>query len=615
MKRRTLNAVIVLGCLLTFMFLVGACGGDDDESSSSSTSTQTTDTSTTQTTTAAAVPTTAAAVMTDSGSTAPVADAMPEAPSPVSAEQYAMEPESGVPQYGGYLQLSVTEDPRSLNFLDNVSAGTGSTLQGVYDRLVIWKWEGGSPVWKEIAPGIAESWTVSDDGLTWNFKLRNDVMFHDGTPLTSADVKATYDHFITFGDYRPPARSYVGPFVESVDAPDDYTVVLHLNAPAAVLLQNLSAGWVNIASKKDIDTNGLDWFQTNANGTGPYTWAADKWERGVSFELERNDNFWQDGLPYMDGKRYTVIPSSSLLRAAFETQAIDVVSGSAIGSIDQVVANLGDKVRVVTGPGGSPTWTMLNVRHAPFDNPLVRQAVYLALDRQQIKERALQGAPGYLGTWFETNTFAGGYGTTIEVLEKEDLAYKQDKTEARQRAQELLQEAGVDPSKFKLVVMSRGNSPTASTFLGGQVLTSQLQEMGFDVEFLPLESLAGVELLNSGEEWNATVYGSALPYPAPESMLTRYLSSTGQRNYSGLVDDTIDNYAKQITGATNEADRRRNINELETYLREGKNAMFFTYFSSVQFLEQSYVHGRRFVSSWFVQYDERTWLDDASPTR
>ena len=147
--------------------------------------------------------------------------------------------------------------------------------------------------------------------------------------------------------------------------------------------------------------------------------------------------------------------------------------------------------------------------------------------------------------------------------------------------------------------MSRGNSPTASTFLGGQVLTSQLQEMGFDVEFLPLESLAGVELLNSGEEWNATVYGSALPYPAPESMLTRYLSSTGQRNYSGLVDDTIDNYAKQITGATNEADRRRNINELETYLREGKNAMFFTYFSSVQFLEQSYVHGRRFVSSWY----------------
>ena len=82
-------------------------------------------------------------------------------------------------------------------------------------------------------------------------------------------------------------------------------------------------------------------------------------------------------------------------------------------------------------------------------------------------------------------------------------------------------------------------------------------------------------------------------------MLTRYLSSTGQRNYTGLVDETIDNYAAQITGATNEEDRRRNINELETYLREGKNAMFFTYFSSVQFLEQSYVHARRFVSSWY----------------
>ena len=426
MKRRTLNAVIVLGCLLTFMFLVGACGGDDDESSSSS-STQTTDSSTT---TAAAVPTTAAA-MADSGSTAPAADAM-EFPSAVSEEQYNMEKESGVPQYGGYLQLAVTEDPRSLNFLDNVSAGTGSTLQGVYDRLVIWKWEGGSPVWKEIAPGIAESWKVSDDGLTWNFKLRNDVMFHDGTPLTSADVKATYDHFITFGDYRPPARSYVGPFVESVDAPDDYTVVLHLNAPAAVLLQNLSAGWVNIASKKDIDTNGLDWFQsrtptaqgpthgllTSGSGASVSSWNA------TAISGKTGCRTWM-----ASGTRSFHRPrcSGQPLKPRQSTSSAD----QSVGSIDQVVANLGDKVRVVTGPGGSPTWTMLNVRHAPFDNPLVRQAVYLALDRQQIKERALQGAPGYLGTWFETNTFAGGYGTAIEVLEKEDLAYKQDKTEAR----------------------------------------------------------------------------------------------------------------------------------------------------------------------------------------
>jgi hypothetical protein len=97
--------------------------------------------------------------------------------------------------------------------------------------------------------------------------------------------------------------------------------------------------------------------------------------------------------------------------------------------------------------------------------------------------------------------------------------------------------------------------------------------------------------------------------------LNRYLSSTGQRNYSGLVDDTIDGLALQITSATSEEDRRQYITELENYLREGKNAMFFIYFGGVQFLEQSYVHGRRFVSSWFSQYDERTWLDERSPTR
>ncbi|MDE2900759.1 MAG: ABC transporter substrate-binding protein [Chloroflexota bacterium] len=609
MKRRTLNAGIVLGCLLAFLFLVGACGGDDDDNGGTS-GTTTTSTSTT----AAAVPTTAAS-MTD---TAP-ADSMMEFPSDAAKAQYDLEPDEGVPQYGGYLQMNAGEDPRSLNFLDNVAAGTGSTLQGVYDRLVRWKFEGGDPVWKEIAPGIAESWSVTDDGLTWTFKIRDDVQFHDGTPLTAADVKTTYDHYVKSStgeiDFRPPARSYTGPFIESTETPDDYTLILNLGAPASVLLQNLSAAWVNIVSKKDYDTHGPEWFVTNVNGTGPYRWAPDKWERGVSFELERNDNFWEEGLPYLDGKRYTVIPSSSLLRAAFETQAIDVVSAGGVGNVEEIVAKLGDKVRVVDGPGGGPAYALLNTKIPPFDDVRIRQAIYLLLDRDEIAERALQGAPGYVGTWFEPNTFSGNYGTPLEELRQTDPGYALDKTEAIQMATALFAEAGFDPRGYKLTVISRGNSPTGATFLGSQVIAAQLSEIGFDVDFSGQESLAAVEKFKSGEGWNATLYTSALPYPAPESMLNRYLSSNGQRNYSHLVDETVDTLAAQITSARTEEDRRRYITELEDYLSEGKNATFFIYFSGVQFLEQSYVHARRFVSSWYSQYDERTWLDERSPTR
>ena len=607
MKRRTINAFAVLGCLLAFLFLVAACGGDDDEDSGT---TAATDTQTTQPAAATAVP--------QPADTAP-ADTGMEFPSEVAGMQYEMEPEEGVPQYGGYLQLSAGEDPRSLNFLDNVSAGTGGVLQGVYDRLVIWKFEGGERTWKEIAPGIADSWTVSDSGTQWTFKLRDDVVFHDGTPLTSADVKTTFDHYVKSAageiDFRPPARSYVGPFVETVEAPDDYTVILNLKAPAAVLLQNLSAAWANIVSAKDYEENGPEWFVTNSNGTGPFRWVPEKWERGVSFELEKHDGYWQDGLPYMDGKRYTIISSSSLLRAAFETQAIDVTTAAGVGNVDEILAKLGDKVRVVEGPGGSPAWVMLNVTKPPFDDVRVRQAIYLLIDRDELASKMLQGAPGFIGTWFEPNTFSGGYGTPLEELRQNDPSYMTDKTQAIGQATQLFAAAGLDPRGVKLTVISRGNSPTASTFLGGQVLSQQLSEVGFDVEFSAQESLAAVEALKSGEGWNATVYTSALPYPAPESMLNRYLSSSGQRNYSGLVDETIDSLALQITSATSEEDRRRYITELEDYLREGKNAMFFVYFGGVQFLEQSYVHGRRFVSSWFAQYDERTWLDDASPTR
>jgi len=601
MKLRTLKAVIILGGLLLFVPLLGACSSGDDDSDDS--------TGGQAAQSAQAAPT--------ASSSQPEVTTAPSAPSAVAAAQFAMEPESGMPQYGGILRLSQTEDPRSLNMLDNVSSTTGSTLQGVYDRLVNWKWEGGSSTWKEIAPGIAKSWDTTNGGLTWTFKLRNDVVFHDGTPLTSADVKATLDHYNEPpSDRRPPARSYVGNFVDTVDAPDPYTVVLNLGAPAAVLLQNLSAGWVNIVSKKDIDENGLDWFITNANGTGPYKWAADKWERGVSYELDRNDNYWQDGLPYLDGKSYTVISSSSLLQAAFETGKIDMVSSTAVGNIDDIVKKLGDQMRVVQGPGGSPGYALLNTKLAPFDDERVRQAVYLWLDRDALAAKTLQGEPGFVGSWFESNTFAGNYGTPLDELRKKDLAYAKDKTAARQKAMEILAAAGYDDlSQYKINVISRGNRPTGATTLGSQVIASQLQEMGFNVQFSALEQLAAVEKFKSGEGWHATHYTSSLPYPAPEAMLGRYLGSTGQRNYSGLVDTTIDDLSAKITAATNETDRRNYIVELEDYLSEGKNATFFMYFTGVRFLEQNWLHGRRFVSSWFAQYDERAWLDDRAPSR
>jgi peptide/nickel transport system substrate-binding protein len=277
---------------------------------------------------------------------------------------------------------------------------------------------------------------------------------------------------------------------------------------------------------------------------------------------------------------------------------------------------MGDKARKVQGPGGSPAYALLNVTQPPFDDVRVRQAVYLWLDRPAIAEKALQGNIGFVGQWFEANTFPGGYGSTLEELQKKDIAYAADKTAARKKAMEIMAAAGYDDlSKIKLSVISRGTSPTGATVLGSQVIASQLQEMGFDVTFQSQEQLAAVEMFRSLEGWHATMYTSSLPYPAPEAMMGRYLHSTGQRNYSGHVDETVDNYVAQVLAATEESERRRLISEFEDYLSEGKNATFFIYFSGVEFLEQSYVHSRRFVSSWFSQYDVRTWLDSNSPTR
>ena len=126
-----------------------------------------------------------------------------------------------------------------------------------------------------------------------------------------------------------------------------------------------------------------------------------------------------------------------MLRAAFETQGIDVVSAGGVGNVEEIVAKLGDKVRVVDGPGGGPAYVMLNTKLPPFDDVRIRQAIYLLVDRDAIAERALQGAPGFVGSWFEPNTFAGNYGTSLDELRQKDPGYALDKTEAIQMATQL----------------------------------------------------------------------------------------------------------------------------------------------------------------------------------
>ena len=546
-------------------------------------------------------------------STAPTGSSM-AGPSKVAEEQFALFPQDGMPQYGGQMRVARRE-PNSLNYLDNATPNIQAAVNGVYEPLVRWDWRSGYDLYTNVTSGMAESWQVADDGITWTFTLRDDVKFHDGSPFTSADVKATYDHYLDPGDAGPPGRSYIQPYLESTEAPGPHTLVVKLKGPSPLLLMNLAIDWTMIAPKKSID-QGLDWFHTNTNGTGPYVFVKDEWERGISYLWERNPNYFLEGVPYLDSKRSFIIPDVASELAAFETKKIDETRVASPRQIEAMLNKYGDNIRVLRVSAGSHGEAQYNATHPPFDDPRVRKALYLWMDRQEFLDKAANGA-GELGDWIFPGFFkkpdGTGYGTLYEDLVKKNIAYQPDKTAARAQAKQLLTEAGyTDLSQFKVEVIPA--SPTGSRLRGAEVLVAELRSMGFDAQLEPRDGLAAIQAFRSGE-FGATFYSGVAPFPAPDSNLNRYVGPKGQRNYSRIEDPKFESMLTELNRTIDQGRRDQILQDFDTYLQEGTHSTHVMYWTHSLIVRWDYLFGRRYNKATGENPDDHAWLGPAAPGR
>ena len=548
-----------------------------------------------------------------STSTAPSGSSM-AGPSKIAEEQFAVFPQDGMPQYGGQMRIARRE-PNSLNYLDNATSDIEAAVNGVYEPLVRWDWRSGYEIYTNVTGGMAESWKVDDDGVTWTFTLRDDVKFHDGSGFTSADVKATYDHFLNPGDAGPPGRSYIAPYIERVDAPSPYTLVVKLKGPSPLLLMNLAIDWTMIAPKKSID-QGLDWFHTNVNGTGPYMFVKDEWERGISYLWERNPNYYVEGIPYLDSKRSFIIPDVAAELAAFETKKIDDTRAASPRQIEAMLNKYGDEIQVLRVLAGSHPHIQYNATHPPFDDPRVRKALYLWMDRQEFLDKANNGA-GELGDWIFPGFFkkpdGTGYGTLYEDLLKKNIAYQPDKTAARAQAKQLLAEAGyTDLSTFKIRVVPA--APTGARIYGAELLVAELRAMGFDAELEPLDRLAAVQAFRSGD-YGATFYSGIAPFPAPDASLNRYVGPKGQRNYTHIEDAKFESMLADLNRTIDQGRRDQILQDFDAYLQEGTYSSHVMYWSHSLIVRWDYLFGRKYNKTTGENHDDYAWLGPTAPGR
>src|SRR5213594_786841 len=468
------------------------------------------------------------------------------------------------PRYGGELIFPVPSEPPSYDAHREQTFGVIHPVAPHYNGLL--QVDPTDPSGTKPAPDLAESWTMSKDGLVYTFKLRKGVKFHDGSEMTSKDVKASYDRII----FPPPGivsdRKGQYEVVEVVEAPDPYTVRFRLKWPAASFLASIASPW-NWIYKADLLAKDPHWYETHVMGTGPFLFV--EHVKGSHWVGKKNPNYWDKGKPYLDGYRALFIKSTGAQVAAVRGERAHIQFRSfSPPERDQLVQALGNKIAVQESPWDCLNFVSMHHEKKPFDDKRVRRALTLALDRYQgsqalskiaiVKEVAGVQVPGT------------PYATPPAELEK--LAgYGRDTTKNRAEARRLLKEASVADG-FSLVFKNRGIPHPYEPL--GIWLIAQWKQIGLNVRQEIIEASAYHPMLKRGDFEVAMDFQCGF-IVEPDLDLPRFIS-TSDANYGRHKDTVIDDLMHRQGRATDLEERKKILRQLEKRLLDEEAHVIYT---------------------------------------
>lgn len=307
-----------------------------------------------------------------------------------------------------------------------------------------------------LQPALAESWEQSEDGLTWTFHLREGVLFHNGREMTADDVKWSFERLIDPATGAGNAGR-VGPAETQIEVIDDYTVAITHPEPFGIFPQSIgfdkSTGIVAQESLEDDGTISIP------IGTGPFK--ITDVQGTTRLVLERHQDYWQDGLPYLDEIIIEPIPDDTVRETALRSGEVDWILAIAPQSFESLSNEEG--ITVSTAPQLSYDYIGMNLTREPFDDVRVRQAIALAINRDELCQA------GFFGL---CETIQGPVGTGSPWY-FDYAPYGQD----LERARQLLVDAGY-PDGFEMELLP--TTQYGETVRAAQVLQQQLAEIGID---------------------------------------------------------------------------------------------------------------------------------------
>ena len=415
---------------------------------------------------------------------------------------------------------------------------------------------------QEVVGDLAKSWTLANDKVTYRFTLHPNIKFHDGSVLTSADVKASFDRM------RNPPQGVVSmrqgtlSDVASVEAPDAETVVIKFTKPNATALQLLASPFGCIYSAK-LMASDPSYPGKRVMGTGPFKFV--RHTPGAEWVGERFNDYFVAGRPYLDGFRMPSVAPVAATNALISGQVQYTMQGLTPPEIARVTSARGDKVTVVGGNNATTflPWFAMNTQRDGLKDERVRRALNLALDRWGSSKAMEQITPMFKvgGLVRPGSTFARsddelaklpGFGRDIEA--------------ARKESRRLLAAAGVKNLKITVV------NNRAFTYFGVYV-ADQLRQVGVNVEHLPLDTPQVAARRVSGDY--DLIFDSPPEFIDDPSAQLSYFEpfSTNRSNLARVGDPTfVEKFQSQMR-ELNAANRRKKVQDLEAYLIEKSYVM------------------------------------------
>ena len=506
------------------------------------------------------------------------------------------------PKHGGILTYMIpAESPPSLDGHRETTYATVHATAPFYSVLIRVDPQNPSSTTDFVCDLCTQMPTPTDGGKTYTFKIRDGVTFHDGTPLTAADVAKSWQEIVHPSPGVSSARQSYFVMVDSVEAPDPHTVVFHLTFPTSAFLPALADPFAYIY-KKDILDKDPHWYETHILGSGPFKFV--KYEIGQSITGERYPGYYHKGLPYLDGFIAIFAPKQAVrIDAIRADRAAMEFRGLPPAAENQLKQELGDRISVQTSDWNCENLITANHQKKPFDDVRVRRALALAIDQWHgaVALSKIANVRTVGGIVFPESPLAASKAELEKIV-----GYWPDIEKSRAEAKRLLKEAGAEGLTF--VLLNR-NVDQPYKYIATWVI-DQWSKVGLHVTQKVLPTGPFFAALRN-DAFDVTVDFNCQGVVNPVLDIGKYLPhSVYTENYGNYEDQKDIDLYQGMLHETDPVKLRARMREYETYVldTQAHEIVMPWWYRIVPY--RSYVHGWKISPSHYVNQDLATiWLD------